>query len=471
MDKKDILAQLRTEAAIPGVAQTKKVQREAKKQNDKAYKDIEKEMKAYEKDSTQSGKDSIEPVMDIYADSDEDTYHQDMEILNGQEMLNYDGTPSKQFAERARMSLEGAAEMGNSPEWANVVAKGQGGDPKFGKKLVDRIKDSKKKRDDATPALDQFGDDIEEKNVGIKGTKDEIKPKLKTKKVAVETKETKKETIMETKKIKRLKFKQTIGGLEKALSIIPESYKVDNKVFEMTDGNENYRFRWEGDTEGNAVTLKAYDDTLVESDKSRMEALMGFKSDLGIPTSAQRLSENDMFLTMLGKAKELNEEKEETAEVIAEATEATPEVVTEAVEAVTEGTEAVKKKVLTEISDEKKKEHARDQHHHSDFPDGSKSNCCGASFVDGDRCSKCKEHASPAKNEGTSITEAPLAAPKGFKFEPDEHEHDPHAPEEFERDPRTHSQTMGDDRREYAQEMVKRGKWSKEQAYEYIMGA
>jgi len=396
MDKKDILAQLHTEAAVPGVTQTEKVQREAKKQNDKAYKDIEKKMGEYEKEITKDGEDAIEPVMDIYADSDQDTYHNDMEILNGQEMLNYEGTPSKMFAERARKSLEGAAEMGNSPEWANVVAKGQGGDPEFGKKLVDRIKDSKKKRDDATPALDQFGDDIEEKNVGVNGTKSATKTKVASKKTAVgESKTENKKTIMETKKIKRLNFKQTIGGLEKALAIIPESYKVDNKVFEMTDGNENYRFRWEGDTEGSAVTLKAYDDTLVESDKARMETLMGFKSDLGIPTSAQRLSENDMFLTMLSKSKEvMTEEKEEEGEVIAEAN--------------------VKKKVLTEISDEKKKEHARDQHHHSDYPDGSKSNCCGASFVDGDRCSKCKEHASPAKglNEGV-MNDLMVSAKKG----------------------------------------------------------
>ena len=87
--------------------------------------------------------------------------------------------------------------------------------------------------------------------------------------------------------------------------------KVDNKVFEMTDGNENYRFKWEGDAEGNAITIKAYDQTLVESDKSRMETLMGFKSDLGIPTPKQRLAESDVFKTMLTKSKALMTESTE----------------------------------------------------------------------------------------------------------------------------------------------------------------
>ena len=36
--------------------------------------------------------------------------------------------------------------------------------------------------------------------------------------------------------MKRLKFKQEFKGVGNALKLIPESYKVDNKVFEMTDG-------------------------------------------------------------------------------------------------------------------------------------------------------------------------------------------------------------------------------------------
>jgi len=49
-----------------------------------------------------------------------------------------------------------------------------------------------------------------------------------------------KSEIKESTKMKRLKFKKPFNGVETALKVIPESYKVDNKVFEMTDGNENY---------------------------------------------------------------------------------------------------------------------------------------------------------------------------------------------------------------------------------------
>ena len=45
--------------------------------------------------------------------------------------------------------------------------------------------------------------------------------------------------------MKRLTFKKPFNGVNNALNLIPESYRVDNKVFEMTDGEESYRVRWE----------------------------------------------------------------------------------------------------------------------------------------------------------------------------------------------------------------------------------
>ena len=271
--------------------------------------------------------------------------------MNGQEMLQYDNEPSDRFKERATMAIEGDSMMGNSPEYANVVQKGQGGDPEFGKKLVARIKDSKKKRDDATPALDQFGDDIEEKNVGIRGTKSADKPMAAKKSVAVESKEETKQPIMENNKMKRLRFKSEFGGIENAINLIPESYKVDNKVFEMTDGNENYRIRWEGDlTEGEAIVLTASDKTLVESDMNHMKHLMGFKSDLGRPTAKERLQENDTFLEGLQISRALLSESEgEKTELISEETRNAfgllNEEIDEAVEPITADTEVEKKKV------------------------------------------------------------------------------------------------------------------------------
>jgi len=353
MDKEFIKNRLRktvAEAAVPGVTVTDKTQTASKKENDKAYKDVEKKMAKYEKETTKGATDAIEEPKYEYEGSEEET-HNEMEILNGQEMLRYDNDPSKRFKERAIMAIEGDSLMGNSPEYANVVAKGQGGDPEFGKKLVSRIKDSSAKRDAATPALDQFGDDIEEKNVGINGKKSATKPAIDSKSVAVESKKETKNPIMENDKMKRLRFKSTFDGVENALNLIPESYRVDNKVFEMTDGNENYRIRWEGDlNEGTAIVLRASDKTLVEADMTHMRHLMGFKSDLGIPTSAERLQENDTFLESLNISRALLTESEgEKTELISEETREAfgllNEEIDEAVEPITADTEVEKKKL------------------------------------------------------------------------------------------------------------------------------
>jgi hypothetical protein len=74
----------------------------------------------------------------------------------------------------------------------------------------------------------------------------------------------------------------------------------------MTDGNENYRFRWEGSlTEGKAITISATDKTLVKEDMANMKHLMGFKSDLGTLTGKERLSEDAIFKKMYATAKNI----------------------------------------------------------------------------------------------------------------------------------------------------------------------
>jgi len=459
-----------SEAKPVGLALTDKVKGEDKKENDAYYKEVEKKMSDYEKASTSSPSDAIEEPKFNYDYEDEVEYHEDMEIRNGMEMLNYDRKPSEKFSQRAKEAIEGSSNMGNNPEWANVYPEQQGfTGPEFGKKLVKTIERSKAKRDAATPTFDQFGDDIEQKNVGVNKTKSAYKPKVTKKPVAIqESKKIKinealtekglelvskwidekgsrgvgiklidtilrkkiglsssdlpdsstfmngldaveealdekdlqgayniaKETAMEmideegeaygfmgestnndlasikakakqesrdcecaqhvnekskgvytiedfydadttvasfengrqlnennnkseikeSTKMKRLKFKKPFNGIETALKVIPESYKVDNKVFEMTDGNENYKIRWEGSlTEGKAVVLTAYDKTLVKEDMDKIKHLMGFKSQetLGNLKGKQRIEENNIFADMLKKTRTLMTEGEE----------------------------------------------------------------------------------------------------------------------------------------------------------------
>ena len=148
---------------------------------------------------------------------------------------------------------------------------------------------------DSTNTTMQFGDDVE---------KADGKAKISNRKLSVS--ENKTET--KTTKMKRLKFKNTFNGVGNALQLIPETYKVDGKTFQMTDGNENYEIRWEGTlTEGKAVILKASDKNMINEDMAHMKHLMGYNSlnTLGTLKGKERLSENDSFGDMMRKTKAL----------------------------------------------------------------------------------------------------------------------------------------------------------------------
>jgi hypothetical protein len=219
-----------------------------------------------------------------------------MEIMGGQGVIQYDRTPSDKFKERAEEAIAGSSNMGNNPEWANVVAKGQGGDPDFGKKLVKAIKSSEKKRNDQTPTSKMFGDDWEV--VEDQGHKS----------YALENKENNKQIIKESNKMKRLTFKKPFNGVNAALNLIPESYKVDNKIFELSDGNESYRVRWEGSlTEGKAIILLANNKEVLSEDMQKIKHLMGYKSQdtFGTLKGSERLTEDKKFGEIWNKTKSL----------------------------------------------------------------------------------------------------------------------------------------------------------------------
>jgi hypothetical protein len=298
MDKNNIKTLLSktfiSEANVPGLDVTNKAKAESDKANKKAIKDMGKELSDYDKESKKQPKDVQNPVKFNYTDDSEAEYHQEMEIMNGQEMIQYDRTPSEEYKKRAEEAIEGSSRMGNNPEWANVVAPGQGGDPTFGKKLVKAIKASEKKRSESTPTTKMFGDDWE------------IVKDKSHKAYAFENKENNKEIIKESNKMKRLTFKKPFNGVDNALNLIPESYKVDNKTFEMFDGNESYKVRWEGSlNEGKGVVLTASNKEMVNEDMKKIFHLMGYKSEetLGNLKGSERLNENKQFSDIWSKTK------------------------------------------------------------------------------------------------------------------------------------------------------------------------
>jgi hypothetical protein len=471
-----------SEADTPGITITDKSKKESGKINKQGLKDY---AKVVEKDAKKEDKEMSKNKFN-YTDKFQKTYHDEMEIMNGQEMLQYDMNPSEEFKKKAKEGIEGSSKMGNEGGVGNAEAAWEASSDKFGKDFVKRVKSSTKKRSEETPTLNLRGRDIqadmkdtghkpyaieESKNVNeltkgfvnksydsamnksdsdkftnnrIKIATDKMAPyinpeiksyikgfggvvdgvtskkitlgfpsevstsriyisvkadssyvesgnindlseklqrllpkiikriqadfnsqspnQLENKTFGVTENQSKAAVVsdkkvldkkkadfvpdedyektsreveyginpnsqdnnnkdnnkkIKTESMKRLKFKSAFNGLGNALKLIPESYRTDNKVFEMTDGNESYKIRWEGTlNEGKAVVLMASDKTLVNEDINRMKALFGYKSQdtLGLVKGNARIDENKAFGDMLGKMKQLINEGEDMME-------------------------------------------------------------------------------------------------------------------------------------------------------------
>lgn len=116
--------------------------------------------------------------------------------------------------------------------------------------------------------------------------------------------------------MKRLTFKKPFNGMDSALKLIPESYKVDGKEFQITDGTETYNIRWDINE---ATVLIAENKNLINEDMNKIKHLMGFKSQdtLGTLKGEERLNENSSFTDVWNKTKNLlSETKEEVNEMI-----------------------------------------------------------------------------------------------------------------------------------------------------------
>ena len=308
-----------SEATTPGITVTDKNKKESGKINKAGVKDIEKKVGDFENAvKTDPNSKEMAPNKYVYTDDFEETYHSEMEIMNGQEMIQYTNKPDDAFTEKALEAIEGSSRMGNNPEWANVVPKQQGfTGPEFGKNMVKRIKASAKKRSEQTPTLNVRGRDIQAdlKDSGHKPYAIEENT-IKNQQAAMHDlyeNDNNKNTKIKEKMI-RLKFKEKFNGLGNALKLIPEGYRVDKKIFDMTDGNESYRIRWEGTlSEGKAVVLTAADSKLVNEDINRMKALYGYKSQdtLGLVKGNARINENAVFGDIWNKSKVLLGESED----------------------------------------------------------------------------------------------------------------------------------------------------------------
>ena len=384
---KDIIKQTLTaiwESETPGIDVTADVLKQNGKINKKGVSDMAKDLSKEARSVVETDVEAVKKWN--YNSKKEKEYHEQMEILNGQEMIQYDREPNKEFLDRAKEGIMGSSRMGNPHDIGN-------GDKKtsdmFSKELDARIKASIKKRNAADKAYLTLGDDIELLPASDKGKgrnyavsealvieaksslakgythfivgknpattqegkiydgweykgldKDSIKEYMvmdikdnfpdnkvsdfkaltlqQLQKMGINPADTNNwykptnTNINENKQtMKRLTFKQELTNEKTAIKLIPESYKVDNKEFEMTDGNQSYLVRWEGSlNEGNALILASSNKKLVQESIAAIKHKFNYKSEetLGTLKGNQRINENDVFRNMLAKAKQLIKE-------------------------------------------------------------------------------------------------------------------------------------------------------------------
>jgi hypothetical protein len=308
------LSEAKDTANTPGITVTNAVTKKSGEENKAGVKAIEKDLTAYSKD-VKKDKDMSKMAQNKFNYEDgELEYHYQMEIENGNEMIEYDRPTGKQFSDRAKESLEGSTRMGNKggKDMGNAEETWGASSDDFGKEKLKNAEASAKKRKDQTDNILSFGDVIMELPKGSKPAK------VHSAYATNENNDNNKPQIKET--MKRLKFNKNgdkpfegvnlTQKLGHALTLIPESYRVDNKEFEMTDGSVSCKVRWEGTlNEGKAVVLLASDKSMINEDMQKMKHLMGYKSQdtLGTVKGLARLDENVAFGDIWNKTKTLLE--------------------------------------------------------------------------------------------------------------------------------------------------------------------
>lgn len=234
MTKKDILNKIKRtilgEDSTPGITVTKKVQKSEKDFSDEYYKETDKKFKNYlgiKKDDFKDPK--------VNADEEQEKSYGG----SGMEGLTYDNEGTE-------------------------VAK------QFEKRNDDLNKPSK----DYYLTKDEVNDVYSKLKGKAKNYNSDKKKFQNTKPVrAVEA------NVQSESTIKRLTYKTEFTNDTTALKLIPENFKKDNLVFEMTDGNKLLKVRWEGGKEyGKAVVLLSKDKKKINEELDRMHKLFEYNS-------------------------------------------------------------------------------------------------------------------------------------------------------------------------------------------------
>lgn len=235
MTKKDILNKIKRtilgEDSTPGISTTKKVQKSDKQFNDQYYKEANKKFKDYlniEDDSFETPKVNTDDELEL-------TYHG-----SGMEGLSYDN------------------------EGTEVE-----------KKFVKRNDDLNKPSKDYYLKKDEINDVYSKKKKEGKSYRNQKKVFQNTPPVrAIAAEKVKSENT-----IKRLTYKTEFVNENFALNLIPQEFKKNDMIFEMTDGNKLLKIRWEGSpTKGRPIVLLSKDGKKINEELKRMHQLFEYNS-------------------------------------------------------------------------------------------------------------------------------------------------------------------------------------------------
>jgi len=123
-------------------------------------------------------------------------------------------------------------------------------------------------------------------------------------KVRATVKESVMETYVDVLEENIFKVKGTIKAKEQVISLVdklPNRVKVNETVFAITDGENEYRLLWEGSEDGEAVITHEKNVTTINESIDKMKHLWEFKSS---NSSKRNINENDdVFFKMMDKVR------------------------------------------------------------------------------------------------------------------------------------------------------------------------
>jgi hypothetical protein len=216
-------------------------------------------------------------VEDVNKDKKVDDEYEVEAYQNGMEDTEYENISDKQKQKiKDQISAKGSRKDPNAEKSGKAA-----------EKMIDQAKKRSNSKDrNITKKIMSLGSDMEFKPESKGGTP-------------------RKKTALPENTIKRLSFKREFESTKDMLERIPSNYKSHEKIFEMFDGNNKYKVRWEGNSiNGAGVILEQHSETKENRMYDMFDKLVNNGLNEGYNSS--ELNENNIFKSFLYFSRELN---------------------------------------------------------------------------------------------------------------------------------------------------------------------